>query len=839
MSSESSSRDRVGRSSRRRLPCLLLTALALLLGSGSAAAQDGQIIQDVIIEGRADVDLGLLEANLRTRPGREYDRSHVDEDIRWMHDNYGILVEDVIVDPGPVVRFRLQRILQYAWVRIEGNDRFSDSTLRGVSRLRENQPATPDQVVKARGLVADHYLKRGHAFVQVDVRQSEDEAGRRGARILVFEGPEVEIDEVSIEGLTALDVDDALDILRSTPGFWSWLVGKDFVEADLDRDIVLLETFVRGEGYLDGEVSVAPLSWNEDRDEVDVTFLVEEGERYVVGDLVVEGNSALDTDALLKDAALKPGGFYRTHDRARVVRAIRGLYGEIGHLDIRVQVDELYDLDSPRVDLKLVVQEGLQKRVRDIIVRGNSNTRDGVVRRYLTIYPGDVADLREIRYSEDALVALDYFADLAGTPKVRVSTEPTGDPGYVDVVVDVEDSSSGLFSFVVGAASDDGLFGGITVDKRNFDISRPASTWGRFFTEFFGSGEAYHGGGQRLYMELVPGTDVSTFDVTFQDPWLDESREDPWGVSVQAYKRRRFFSDYDQDTDGVAVLLDHRFSRESSISFGPRLERVEISNVEDRRRDSITGEQSEYAKAEDIWDRHVIEGGWRYQDLDSLYEPTEGFITRIRLENVGGPLGGDVDVVRLEYGNEWYVPMGEDEDGHMRVFHPRFTVGVLGETSGDEQPFFENFFVGGASGPFAVRGFDFQGIGPHQGVVNTNKIPGGGVVLIDTDGEPIGGEMALAGSLEAVFPLVAEYNPFRDRDEILVKGVLFIDYGNLREDVDLGKLFEDLRVSAGTGVRLRLPALGGVTLLLDWATPLRKEDVDDTRPLSFELSRRF
>lgn len=821
---------------------LLLTLRLVLLSYAlvpSLAAQEGQVVREVRIEGRADVDPDLLKANLSTRAGRPYEAKLVDEDIRWMHNTHGIIVEDVLVDPGPVVRFKLQRILQYSWVRFEGNDRFNNKTLLGVARLREKQGATPDQVVKARSLVADHYRKRGHAFVQVDVVQSTDKVGRRGARILVFEGPEVETMELEIDGLTALNVSDAKDILRSTPGFWSWLVGKDYVAADADRDIVLLETFVRGEGFLDGEVSLAPLAWNEDRDELVLTFLVDEAERYKVGTLTVTGNKAITTEALLADAALQPGKWYRSHDRSRVLRGIRNMYGEIGHLDVAVKVEESFDLDSPTVDLTLVVDEGLQKKVRDVIIRGNSNTRDGVVRRSLTVYPGDIADLRELRYSEDALVALDHFTDLSGTPKVRVSHEATDDPEYVDIVVDVDDASSGLFSFVIGAASDDGIFGGITVDKRNFDLFRPASTWGRFFSEFFGSGEAYHGGGQRLYLELVPGTTTSTFDIVFQEPWLDESREDPWGLTVEAYKRRRFFDEYTQDTDGAAVMLDHRFSRELSMSVGPRLERVRISDVDDTRADSITGQQTDFAKAEGTWDRRVAELGMRFQDLDSLYEPTDGGITRFRVENVGGPLGGDVDVARLEAGQEWFVPMGEDDDGHMRVFHPRINIGMVEETTTDTQPFFENIFVGGASGPFAVRGFDFQGIGPHQAMVNTATIPGGGQILVDSDGDPVGGKLALAGSFEGVFPLVAEYNPFRDRDEILVKGVLFIDYGTLQKDLKLGQTFDDMRVSAGGGVRLRLPALGGVTLALDWATAIRKEDADDLRPLSFELSRRF
>jgi len=427
--------------------------------------------------------------------------------------------------------------------------------------------------------------------------------------------------------------------------------------------------------------------------------------------------------------------------------------------------------------------------------------------------------------------------DLIAKHEPEPDAEPTPDDDYVDVVVDVDDSSTGLFTFVVGAGSDSGIFGGVTVDKRNFDIGRAASSWGRFFDEFFGSGTAFHGGGQRLFLEVVPGTETTNLDILFQDPWLDESREDPWGLSVELYDNRRIFSDYTQRSRGAAVLFDHRFSRETSFSIGPRIERVDISDVDDTEPDFVTGEFGEIRKAEGTASRHVLEGSWRYSDVDSPFEPTDGFITGVRLNSVGGPLGGDVDALRAQWSGEWFIPMGEDDQGRTRVFHPRFALGVVEPTSGDSLPFYENFFVGGASGPFAVRGFDFQGVGPHQGLRPNPQGPG--FILVDGDGTAIGGRLAAVVSLEAVFPLASQYNPFRDRDETLVKGVVFVDAGNLLPETTFGDLGSDVRVAAGAGVRLRLPALGGITLLLDYASVFTDEVGDETRGLSFELSRRF
>ncbi len=775
---------------------------------------EGTPVRDVLLDGEVGVDKELLRRNLRTRAGGPFSQTAVDDDVRWLADSQGVLAE-VRLLPGPVVQFLLSRIRRYDDVGVEGNSRYDADELLGVARLTASQQATPDQIAEGRELVKDHYLRAGYAFVQVDLRTETLADGRRRAVLRVFEGPQVETLEVAIEGLTALDPDDALSVMRSPPGFWSWLVGKDFVRAELDGDLVLLENFVRGEGYLDGRVALKRLDWSEDRSEVTVTMLVDEGPRYTVRSLRVEGAVVITPEELLADQPVAVGAAWRKPDAIRALRRMKDLYGRRGYIDADVEPQETFDIAEPLVDVVFKVDEGSQKSVRDVIIRGNSGTREGVIRRYLTVQPGDIVDTSELRWSEDQLVSLNFFSDFTGAPQVRVDTEPAPHPSQVDVVVDVNDEQSGMFSFIVGAGSDSGLFGGASINKYNFDITRAPSSASRLIPEFFGTGEAFHGGGQHLSFRVEPGTKTTDIDILFEDPWLDDSDINPWGLNLELYDRSRIFDDYTRGTTGMALGFDHRLSRHTSVSMGLRMEDVDISGVDDPLLTPTI------ASAEGTTRSQALELGLSYQDLDSLYEPTSGFTGGVRLESAGNGLGGDTDLVRLQATGEWFVPLHEDDEGHVSILHPRIAIGRVDASGSDDLPFFENVFVGGATGPFALRGFDFQGVGPHE---SKNSL---------------GGELGAVFSIEALVPLITQYNPFRDEDDTILKGVLFVDAGNVVPDGQLGDLGKDLRLGAGGGIRLRLPALGGITLALDYALVVQDQPGDETRALSFELSRRF
>ena len=100
--------------------------------------------------------------------------------------------------------------------------------------------------------------------------------------------------------------------------------------------------------------------------------------------------------------------------------------------------------------------------VERINVRGNTRTRDYVVRRELDLGEGDAYNKVMVDRAERRLNNLGFFT------KVRITNEPGSAPDRVVVNIDVEDKATGSFSVAGGYSTSDGVIGEISLSESNF-----------------------------------------------------------------------------------------------------------------------------------------------------------------------------------------------------------------------------------------------------------------------------------------------------------------------------------------------------------------------------------
>ena len=263
---------------------------------------------------------------------------------------------------------------------------------------------------------------------------------------------------------------------------------------------------------------------------------------------------------------------------------------------------------------------------------------------------------------------------------------------YADLDVYVAETQTGRINFGGAFNSDNGVVGQLTIEEKNFDITR----WPRNFREII-DGTAWRGAGQNFRLELVPGNDVERYLVSFTEPYALGTN---YTFSASGYLFQRQFFDWDEKRVGGRFSLGRRLTPDLSISAGLRLERVKIDN----ERLTTSAQLNENLGRSNLFLGNV---GLTRDTRDNNIQPTEGSFLSLTFSQAFG----DFSYSRGDFDYRRYRLLYERPDGSGR--HTVSFGTKLGFT-GSDTPVFENYFAGGFS---TFRGFDFRGAAPLEGEV--------------------------------------------------------------------------------------------------------------------------
>ncbi|MEM7623075.1 MAG: BamA/TamA family outer membrane protein, partial [Planctomycetota bacterium] len=527
---------------------------------------------------------------------------------------------------------------------------------------------------------------------------------------------------------------------------------------------------------------------------------------------------------------IRPGQTFGVAALEESVAAVRDAFGRLGHVGpletprqranpgIEIDTAELRDADQPLVDLIVELTAGPPSETGLVRIAGNDLTRHEVIRREIQVFPGDVLDWPALRESQRDIRNSRLFDPDPPDRGVKVtiqdaqeSTSLPGDPPATDggdavrgsgriapadltvrdVLIEVEETNTGSFDIGAAVSSDAGLLGRIALTQRNFDITDTPDSFGELVT-----GRAFRGDGQTFQIEAQPGTEVQVYSLSLAEPSLLETN---YTGSVRVFFRDREFDEFDEQRFGGSLTFGRRFGTRWTGNVRTRVESVEISDIDqDFPEDFFL-----------FTDPTLLIGIGptlaRTTTDDRLF-PTRGTRTEIGFEQVTG----DTSFSEIRGEHIVFVPVYEDFRGRRTVISFRTQAAYIPQDS-DDVPVFERQYLGGQT----FRGFGFRTISPKGVSRDTGAF----------SDEPIGGTWLYINTLEARHPLVADS----------VYGAVFMDAGTVREDIGL----EDWRVSAGVGVRVRIPQLSPAPLAFDFGFPIVKQFGDEERVFSFSLDLPF
>jgi outer membrane protein insertion porin family len=723
-----------------------------------------KLVTAIAVRGNKAISGNTIVSKMKTRIGNPYSENVISEDLKRLY-LLGFF-SDIKIDTADykdglkvivtVVERPIIEKIAFTGIR---RPFVKEDKLKESLKSKETQYLDYPSLTGDINTIKKLYEKKGfnQAEASYDVAINK-ETNKAQVTFKVSEGQKIRIKNIFVEGNLAFS-DKRIRHLIKTRYAWFFNPGV-LKEEVLKEDMTRIKVFYERAGFSDAEADYE-IKPDEKKPYLLYVFIkIKEGKKYLVGNINIEGNRDISKDEILfklKEAV--PGKPFSQEALKQDIMEIQGLYFDRGY--IMAQINDVTALNpyTGRIDITYSVIENEVVYVDKIKVRGNTKTKDMVVRRELRIYPGDKFDGQKLRRSKERLQNLGYFYE------VSYDTQDTATANKKDLIVDVKESKTGALSFGGGYSTVDQFVGFLEVEQKNFD-------WKNF--------PYFTGAGQNLKARVSMGTINSGYDLSFTEPWFLGT---PLSFGFDGYRHtREKESDigygYGEEITGGALRLGREITEYVRADFTYRYDILEISDVNEDATIDLKREEGRNKISS-------VELMLTFDSRDNKFDTRRGNVFSASMQYAGGELGGTKDFWKFLGRASHYLPLFK---GSVLEFRAR--AGIADATRDSTYiPIYERFFAGGA---YTIRGYQERSIGPIDSVTD----------------DPLGGEAMLIGNLEYTYPI---YD--------FLKVAAFYDTGNVwarKQDFGRGHLYSGV----GLGLRLKTP-IGPI--MLDYGIPFSKE----------------
>ncbi|HJW54469.1 MAG TPA: outer membrane protein assembly factor BamA, partial [Burkholderiaceae bacterium] len=437
-------------------PRHLIAAAAFALCSSHALAVAPFTVKDIRVEGIQRTEAGTVFNYLPVRVGDTYNDEKGIAAIKALYAT-GFFKDVRIEVEGDVLVVMVEERPAIASVDFSGTKEFDKDQLTKAMKdigLGESRIFDKSLLDRAEQELKRQYLSRGLYGVQVTTTITPIERNRVNINFTVDEGEVSRIKEVNIIGNKAYSDSElrGLFTLR-TPGWFTWYTKADqYSKQKLSGDIEALKSFYLNRGYIEMQVESTQVSITPDKKDIYITININEGEKYTVSNVKLEGNMFGREQELKSLISLKPGNVYSGEKLADSVKKISDRLGNFGYAFANVNANPEIDREKKEVAFTMLIDPGKRVYVRRINIAGNTRTRDEVIRRELRQFENSWYDGAKINLSRDRVDRLGYFNEVSvETPEVP------GTPDQVDVNMTVVEKPTGNIMVGAGYSSSEKL----------------------------------------------------------------------------------------------------------------------------------------------------------------------------------------------------------------------------------------------------------------------------------------------------------------------------------------------------------------------------------------------
>ncbi|HSQ98016.1 MAG TPA: outer membrane protein assembly factor BamA [Rickettsiales bacterium] len=665
-------------------------------------------------------------------------------------------------------------------IDFDGNKKIDDEILLSEISSTKRSVFNKNKLSNDVKRILDLYRRSGRFLATVNPQIIDEGSNRIKLVFEINEGKPAKIRKIYIIGAKVFDERDLKAELNSKESkILRFGASEVYDPARIEYDKELLRRFYFSKGYADFEVLSAVGEINQENRWFDITFLIDEGEKYKFGNITITNNiKDVKDERLKKVVKIKKDKIFNANLLNTSVDNITTELAKEGFVFVDVKPMISKNTKDRTIDVDFVIDESPRIYVGEIKIIGNTRTYDDVIRRELRLEEGDPFSLTRFNRSIQRINNLGYFE------KVNVTKERGDQPNKLNILIEVQEKKTGELQFGIGYSTTDGANATIGVTENNL-----------------------LGLGQSLSLNIMYAKYTKNISLSYGKPYF-MGRDLYAGFNLFYKKDEDEYSvDYKETTYGGGVNAVYSITEYLDQKLFYSIYRDKISDISEDYDGIITeGDKVTSSVGQSLY----------YDRKDSRFDPTKGFSLSWTVEYAG--IGGDKNYLKNTANANFYVPIWPSIIT-LRLGAKGGVIDGIGESVNPT----DAFYLGGNS----LKGFTYGGIGPRTIDSDTGSAK---------DGSAIGGKRYYVGDAEVKFPLglPKEYG---------IYGSFFINAGTLtgvdgsstlnkNRIVDSGSI----RSAAGFSLSWRSP-MG--PLSFDFSKVLKKESYDESQNFAFSFGTSF
>lgn len=433
------------------------------------------------------------------------------------------------------LEFVVQELPQLNNITFQGIKKNKAKDLQKDAELKKGAMVTDNLIVTTNNYFKKKYQEKGFLNVKVTLDTKPDTSNVNSVNMLIYidKGEKVKIKSITFDGNDAFSAKKLRKAMKNTKKsiigrFWKT---SKFIDADFKEDLENIITNYSEKGYRDARIIDHSLSTNDDNS-LSLHIKVEEGKKYIFGNIRFLGNSRYSDEQLQRILRIEKGDTYNgkilkervTGDGTPDSEDIKTLYDDNGYLFSRVLPVETR-INNDSIDIEIRIYEDQPTKIRKVTVNGNDRTNDHVVFREIRTKPGYLYSKSQIIRTIREIGQLGFFDAEAITPDII--------PNFQDKTVDID------YTVAEKGSSQIELQGGY--GGGSF-IGTLGLSFNNFSTRNLFNKKAYKplpmGDGQTLSLRLQKSRYYTTSSFSFTEPWLGGKK--PQSLSFSIYNSKQF-----------------------------------------------------------------------------------------------------------------------------------------------------------------------------------------------------------------------------------------------------------------------------------------------------------